>query len=236
MQRVVFAFTLWSYVLIEEFLGFFQTVEFANIEDAEVWLDVAKDGLFCADFQVEVNDAELVGEVVEILEQTRIHVMNTCEGVLVIELGIEVGIRAPHFASRDVRPTHQTHVIIKEEITLRLPFAYQQGCRLAPSSFLEGRQVNIAQNVNIMDEKSVLCIAQKRCRMFDAATSLEQLLAFVAEKDSHTHWMLLAPLLYHVGKMVDVDNNICEACLPELLELVFEQRLAINGNQSLGYL
>ena len=62
-----------------------------------------------------------------------------------------------------------------------------------------------------MDEETFFGIAKQRCCMLDAPTSLEELLAFVAEHDAHLHGMLLAPVFYHVGVVMYVDNDIVES-------------------------
>ena len=71
--------------------------------------------------------------------------------------------------------------------------------------------------------------------MFDAAARLEQLLALVGKVDVHAHGVLLAPVLYHVGKMVDVDDHIAETAGFELLEQMLEERLASDRHKGFGH-
>ena len=47
--------------------------------------------------------------------------------------------------------------------------------------------------------------------------------------------MLVDPVLYHVGKVVDVDDDIVDAGLLELREDVFQQGLAADRNKGLGH-
>ena len=47
--------------------------------------------------------------------------------------------------------------------------------------------------------------------MFDAAACFQEFLTFVTKPDIHSHGMLTHPFLDHIGKMMNINNNIAYA-------------------------
>ena len=136
--------------------------------------------------------------------------MYACESILVIKLGIEIRIRTADLTSTDIGPTHEPHIIIKQKIALSLAFAHQKCRGSTLSSLSKSLQIDIAQDIDIMDEEPFLSISKKRSSMLDSATSLQEFCPFIREIDVHTLRMSLTPIFNHIGKMVDVDDHIVE--------------------------
>ena len=111
----------------KELFGFSQRTGLADVEKAKAGLYVAIDRFFVTDFQIEVDDAEALGEVIEVGKEPRRHVVNAGKGVLAVVLRIDVGIGTAYFASRDVSPSHKAHLVVEEEVSLRLALADKQG-------------------------------------------------------------------------------------------------------------
>ena len=71
--------------------------------------------------------------------------------------------------------------------------------------------------------------------MTDGTASFEQFLSFIAETDVYSHWVDMAPLLYHVGKMMHIDDSLTTALAPELLQEMLQKRFSVHFHQGLGH-
>jgi len=72
------------FLILDKLFSFFQRIEFTDIKQSKIILNMPIDGFFVADFKIEVNNAEFISPFVEIFEKTWIHIMNACESKFVI--------------------------------------------------------------------------------------------------------------------------------------------------------
>ena len=79
--------------------------------------------------QIEVHDRELIRLLLHQREERWGYHVNARESIHLIIFGIEVRIRTLHLARLNIRPSHQSHAVIEEEITLGLALTHHQSCR-----------------------------------------------------------------------------------------------------------
>ena len=103
-----------------------QRVELADIHQQEVVFGEAFDAVGGACLQVEVDDAEAVGELLHQRQHTGREGVYAGESVHTTSLMVEVGVRTLHFARGDIGPTDEAHRVVEEQIALRLALTHEE--------------------------------------------------------------------------------------------------------------
>ena len=104
--------------------------------------------------QIEVHDRELVRFLLHQWKERWGNHVDARESIHLIIFGIEIRIRTLHLARFYIRPSHQSHAVIKEQIALGLAFAHHQaGSNHIPALHLvEFLQIYITQNIHVVDK------------------------------------------------------------------------------------
>ena len=126
-------------------------------------------------------------------------------------LHIEVGVGSLHFARLDISPTYKTHLVIEEQIARRFALTHKKGgimCKVLLHKLL---QVGITQYIHVVN-KELWSIGEQHTSMSDGTTRFEQQLPLIAKSDV---WLVLAPRLNLVGKMVYVHDKVIKTLLRE---------------------
>ena len=121
-----------------------QRVKLADIHQLEVRLVIPLDGYAATDGEIEVHDRELVGSTDHVSEHTRIEEVNATEReeletgyrerfvrgdhriMLTLQRFFYLGPRRLHLSGLDIDPSHEQHVLVEDEVSLRLPPAHKQ--------------------------------------------------------------------------------------------------------------
>lgn len=248
---------------MEKLLGSVERIEFSDIHESKIGLDKASNDMFVTVLQVKVDDAEPLGIPLHEGKHGGAHLMNAGKGqelVLVFAGNVLSGLHLRgdavggrdvggieslvnswkwtlHLTGLDVGPSHQSHGVVKDEITLRVTLTDEQRGVPTLARLPEGLQVDIAEDVDVVNEEtSVVAIHEQRRSMTNATTRFEKQLAFVGKMDVEPlKFCCLAPLLDHVGKMMHIDDDVTEASAGQLVENMLQQRFASNGHQGLGH-
>ena len=94
-------------------------VEFADVEQSQVGFVVTQECATLAVLQVEVDDAEAIGHLVEERKGGRADDVDAAESQ-------RTAFVAAHLASLDTLPARQSHLVVKLQIALRLSVADEQ--------------------------------------------------------------------------------------------------------------
>lgn len=248
---------------VDEGFCLVECLELANIHQLETGLDAAADDDLVTNAQVEVDDAELVRPTVHHGQERGVHLMDAGEckelvgmvaeaelprrdayhdgvdgcGIVGTEGFVDGRKGTFHLARTDVSPADEAHFTVEDQVTLRLAFADQQRGLTALPCLPEVGQADVAEDVDVVDEEAV-GIYEQRSGMLDAATSLEELTTLVGDAEGHCitlHLGSMAPEVDHVGKVMDVDDQIVESCSGQLLRDMLDERLAGNVHQGLRH-
>ena len=96
-------------------------------------------------------------------------------------------------------------------------------------------QIHITQNIHIVNEETVGSTLEHGSGMLDTPTRIQQFGTFVRKADTHIHGVILHPLLYHIGEMMNIDDHVPASKGTDFLQLMLQKRFAIHRNQSLGH-
>ena len=133
-------------------------IDLADVHQLQILLLIAHESALVAVLQIEVDDAETLGHLTKEWEHMGPHDMDAAEGELSKVGGIEAGIRTAHLARFYVRPAIEDHLVVEEQVTLRLTAADNQEGIGGRRDVGELGKVEIAQDVDIMDEDGALGI------------------------------------------------------------------------------
>ena len=86
--------------------------------------------------------------------------MDSCKSELPTTCNIKCGIRRSHFTRLNIGPSHEPHVIIKKQIALGLALADKECGSVVDTLAIKLLQVNIAQNVDIVNENRFVVFKQ----------------------------------------------------------------------------
>lgn len=171
-----------------ELFGFPDDVDFAHVDKLKVGHTHTIDGVINTPAEVEVHDAETVGEIVHGIEERGKEAVDAREGERLALVNAQVPMRGAHFSRFKVRPSHELHGRIEQELTLARTVADQQdglsGMRSPEVHHVafEGTEVHIAQNVDIVNQDGLVG-TEERCRLLESAARFEQPAGLVGDGD-----------------------------------------------------
>ena len=148
------------FVLGNKFIRFLKRVEFSNVENLQVGLDEANDASTMADGEVEIDDGETFRKAIHEREQTGREAVDARECEHIQRLAMLREPRPAHiFVGRfyltclDVRPAHQAHGIVEEQVALRLSPGHQQyGILVGLMLACKPPEVYIVKDIDIMNQ------------------------------------------------------------------------------------
>lgn len=233
-----------------------QCVELADIHQLEVLLVVTFDGDAAADGEIEVHDWELVGGADHVSEQAGVEEVDATEGkepeacdrqrlvrgddgiVLTLQDLFHLRPGRLHFTGLDVDPSHEQHVLVEDEIALRLAPTHEQLCAshlmrnaaVGAHHFLvkiiELGQVDIAQNVDIVDENRQVGAEEVR-RLTQSATCIEELVGLITDLYVESEVVVLFQIVDNlIGEVMDIDDEMVEAGIPQFIDDALNKRHA----------
>ena len=136
----------------------------------------------------------------------------------------------------DVGPAFQVHVVGEKQVALGLALAHQQqGVRRSFRCLHHLREVEVAQNVDIVDEYGRRLV-EERQGLLDAATRLEQSFALVADADVEAEVAVGIEVVDNLlCKMMHVDHDALESGILQFHDDMMKQRLSSDGYQCLWH-
>jgi hypothetical protein len=97
----------------------------------------------------------------------------------------------------------------------------------------EPPEIDVADDIHIMDQEGIA--TEKPGGIGNATSRIEQLLPLIREYDFDTETLLsLYELDDHLSKMVDIDDDLCEALPFQFQDDMFQQRLSSPFKKGLG--
>ena len=161
--------------------------------------------------------------------------MNAGKSVSMALGWIQSGIGAFDLTGLYVGPTHQPHVIVKEEIPFSLSIAHQDsrdGTR--PSLGNEPRDVQVREDIHIVDQERTAL--QKASGMTYPTSSLTEQVPLIGDGNLDSKVVLLLQVIdYLVREMMDIHNHIIYSRILQAGDNMTQQRLSSHWDESLRH-
>ena len=134
-----------------EFLSLNERIEFADIKQAEVGLEITSYICLLTGIEIEVDNAELVGPLCHQGEETRREDMDAGEGKVSLT-PLHHTMRWFHFPRLNIYPPIEPHLLIEDEIAGCVSTTNQQCCVVICGNVVKLGKIDIMQYIHIMDE------------------------------------------------------------------------------------
>ena len=183
-------------------------VELADVHELKIGFQESFNVAGFTSFQVEIDNAEPLRELRHQGKETRTEHMDSTKGKEMWSL------LSLHLASLYVCPSTQLHVgFLKHKIAFSLALADKQHGIGVLRLIVEGGQVNIAEDVDIMNEDRCLRMEKWYCLLY-ASTCFEEHRAFIGDQNVDTEIVMFLQIIDNLfGEMMDIDNDSGETCL-----------------------
>lgn len=244
---------------VQEGFGGGKGINLADVNHAETGgFDTENRGIN-AGIEIEIDDGEAFGPCSHSLNQTWRKDVDAREGKKPTSISPPQGEssrtadRTFHFAGLDVFPTDKAMGIVEDKIAGGVAMAdKQKGLLTAPSQegVVELCEVGIVEDVDVVDEDRLGEVEEVGC-MTDGTTRVKKFSTFITNQQFQlfvlcTLYFVLCTLyfvpctlyLVHlhevdnlVSKMVDVDDDACEASRGKMFYLVLQQWLSTYGHE-----
>ena len=185
-----------------------QGIKLTHVEQMQIRLHISANISLGTRLQIKIHDGECRRPFCHQIKQTRREHVNARKGITLQFVHFDVVKRALYLASSNVCPPTQAHVVIKQQVALRIALAHHQRGISLQVLLVKGSYRRIAQYVDIMnkDRRTILC--KQWCSMTQSATRVEQFVSFVR----YTHWHRPLVLCHKVNnllcKVVHIHHNL----------------------------
>ncbi len=219
-----------------------ERVEFANIKNLKIVLDESYDMGAVTNAEVEIDDGETLRKAIHQWEQAWREAVDAREGKHAKRLTMlgeprttYILVGRLHLTRLNIRPSHQAHGIVEEQITLGLTTAHDEHRILIGQMLM--RQpciIDIIEDIDIVNKNGRI-IMKQHLGLLECPTRLKQFIALIAEMYKGRIVLLGDMVDNLLGKMVHVDYKTVVALCHESANIQVEQWRASDRYQRLRH-